>query len=265
MKSTRRSDSRLLALFGVLALLPLAIWACTSAGDGPGAPTGPPTVYNPGMDQAGATIDVVVSDPTVPPGGQIGILATFRDANGRPVHGAPLAVWPEAGDAAAPYFSYNTNPTLTDANGQASIHINVSATCPNDSYTFVIATYPAGPINGPQARGYAHVVVTGTGANIVTDITLITSTPSITLGQPANFLATAIATPGCAVRMQYQSIGGGLPSGSWLPVTPANINPWGFSLTPLSTGTLTVVARAYCSGGSTYVVSDPVNVTVGAP
>lgn len=264
MKTKLGRDSRLLALFAILAALPLAIWACGDGDDGTSGPTGPSSKYNPKIDYPGATITAKANPSTVAPGETFGILATFKDANGNAVEGAPLAVFAENG-AADGFFSYQTNPTLTDGNGNASIHVLVSAGAPEDSYTFVVATYPAGPVDGPQARGYVQVKVSGTGGSpAVTGITLTSPTPSVVAGTSANFIATATATPSCTVGFLYQATGAGLSTG-WTPAPAGSINPWIFSLTPTTAGTLTVLAAAYCVETPTVgLYSDPVNVTVTA-
>ena len=50
-KGAKKSDVRLLLLLVVIALLPLAIWACNDAGDEPDPPTGPSTIYDPLFSQ----------------------------------------------------------------------------------------------------------------------------------------------------------------------------------------------------------------------
>lgn len=257
MKTRLKRDARLLVLFALLAALPLAIWACGDAGDDVNGPTGPETKYNPDTDYSGATITAKVNRSVVGPGETFGILATFRDANGALVEGAPLTVWAENGRTG--YFTYQTNPTLTDRAGTASIRVNVSGGCPEDSYTFVIATR-----DSRSARGYAYVKVSGQGGTpIVTGLTLTTSTPTVTAGNAATFVATATATPSCTVRFQYQAAGGGLNI-AWTNAPAAATNPWLFPLTPTSAGTLTVLVGAYCNETGRGLVSTPVNVTVNA-
>lgn len=194
MKTRLRKDARLLALFAVLAALPLAIWACGDAGDSPGGPTGPGSKYNPNIDYPGATITTRVNPSTVSPGETFGILATFRDANGLPVEGVPLITWVDGGAGA--YFSIQTDPTMTDASGNASIHLFANEWCPNDSYTFVIATQRAW-----SARGYAHVKVTGATAGAVTAVS-VTGEAAPTVGADATYVATVTAT--CTYELEFQ-------------------------------------------------------------
>jgi hypothetical protein len=171
----------------------------------------------------------------------------------------PLAISAEAGGAKG-YFDYQTNPTLTDANGSASIRVLVSAGCPEDSYTFVIV-----PVGGPAARGYVHVVVSGdvaSGSEAVTDVQLNSSTPTVTLGTSANFNATTIATAICTEAYIYQATGAGLNT-SWLTIPACNGMPsCNFSVTPTSTGTLTVQVAASCTETDMGDISGTVNVTV---
>lgn len=260
MKKMRKRDARLLVLLSLLALLPLAIWACADAGDGPGAPTGPSTKYNPGMDQKGATLVATASRSTVGPGETFGISATFKDANGLPVEGAPIIVGAEAG-IRQPAFSYQTNPTLTDANGMASIKVTVPADCPLDSYTFVVATHAG--VGAATTRTFVHIVVGGTATAIVTGLTLTTSTATVEEDTAAVFLATATATPSCTVVFQYQATGAGVNI-PWTNAPAGTRNPWQFSVTPPNAGTLSVLVSAFCNENGRGLVSDPVTVTVSA-
>lgn len=262
MKARTRRDSRLLAMFGILAVLPLAIWACTDAGDAPAPPTGPGTRYDPRMDQRGATITATATNSTWAPGTIQGITAVFRDGNGLPVEGAPLAISTE-GNFSHPPFTFNTNPTLTDGNGMASIKVTVPADCPTDSYTFVISTFPAGPVDGPMARGYVHIVVSGAGSAAITSIVLSTTTPSVTLPDDVNLQAVATATAGCTPALSYKATGAGINVPNWTGVPGSN--PWLFSLDPSAPGTLTVFVAAFCTETGEGLVSDAVNVTVSAP
>jgi hypothetical protein len=262
METTLGKKTRLLALAALVAVLPLGIWACEDSGDGPDGPTGPATQYNPQMNYPDATITAKIDGATpVAPGATFGIIATFKDANGLPVEGVPLVIVAEDGGAKG-YFTYQTNPTLTDANGSASIRVLVSAGCPEDSYTFMIM-----PVRGPQTIGYVHVVVSGSGGGgtaIVTGVTLTTSTPSVVGGTPANFVATATATPSCTVRFQYQAAGPGLTI-TWTDAPSGATNPWLFPLTPAAVtvnSTLTVQVMAYCSETGEGIPSSTVNVTV---
>ncbi|HWR97836.1 MAG TPA: hypothetical protein VN317_05380 [Candidatus Methanoperedens sp.] len=259
MSKRLRRDARLIALFAILAVLPLAIWACGDAGDGPGAPPAPdPSAY------PGATITASVSSSTVGPGDTFTVLAFFKDANGRPVDGMPLAIFAENGGADG-YFGYQTNPTLTAANGGASINVTVGADCPEGSYRFVIATYPAAPVNGPQARGYVGIEVSGTagGTPTVTGITLTTSTPTVTLPNDPVLVATATATPSCTVNFLYQAAGAGLDA-TFSPSPQPTTGTWLFTLDPTTAGTLTVLVGAYCIETNDGLWSAPVSITVNA-
>src|SRR5512143_1706859 len=134
MNTRLKRDARLLLLFALLAALPLAIWACSDAGDSPGGPTGPSSKYNPNIDYPGATITARAEPSNVTAPGVVTILAYFKDANGLPVEGVPLTIVAEGGATA--YFSVDTNPTLTGSNGGASINLNVLDNCPTGSFGF---------------------------------------------------------------------------------------------------------------------------------
>lgn len=252
----RKRDARLLMLFAVLAALPLMIWAC-DAGDGPGGPTGPATQYNPNSDYPGATITAVANTSSVAPGGEFDIIATFKDANGLPVQGVPLAVSAESGGALG-YFGYNTSPTLTDGSGKASIGVVVSAGCPGGSYRFMIY-----PVRGPDARGYVGVMVAGEGVATIESVEITTSTATITTGEDAAFEIAAVGVNGCTVEAQYRATGAGFNT-TWLPEPPEVNDYFPFTLTPYSTGTLRVYARARCQQTpATWVpATGPATVTV---
>jgi hypothetical protein len=264
MKTTRTSVARLLPLLTLLALLPISPLGCADDGSEVNDPTGPSTQYNPVTDLPGATI-ALNGNFSVGPGGGFDVIATFRNAAGVAVNGVPLVIRAETGGGAvAGYFSFDTNPTLTDGAGRASIHVNVSATCPRGSYRLVVRTFPAGPVNAPFATAYTGVMVEGVGISIVSSVSLTTSTSSVTLPNNAIFNAVAVAAGTCQLVMEYQAAGAGIGPTSWTSLGgPPTDNPKLFSLTPTSVGTLTVLVRAYCVGNvAGAVTSDSVAVTV---
>jgi hypothetical protein len=260
MKTRMKRDARLLALLALLAVLPLGVLGC-DAGDSPGAPTGPAAQYNPDIDYPGATITAVANRSSVAPGGDFGIIATIKDANGMPIEGVPLVVSAEMGGAAG-YFDFQTNPTLTDGSGKASIGVVVSAGCPAGSYRFMIA-----PLRGPTARGYVGVTVGGTGGGgteAITSVALTTSTPSVVAGNAANFNATPTGTPECTEAYFYQAVGAGL-STDWLNLPQCAGSPsCNFAVTPTSPGTVTVQVAASCTETDRGAWSPTVSVTVTA-
>jgi hypothetical protein len=165
MKTTRKTVARLLPLLAILAVLPFAVWSCEDAGDEPDGPTGPFSQYNPEMDTPGAKIKVSVKGETFP-GGEFDLMASFTDGDGKPVPGVPLTAQAETGTGnVAKYFTFDVNPSITSAQGKASIHVKIAADCPEGSYRFVVYSAPggAGPVNGPYARGFAGVTVSGVG------------------------------------------------------------------------------------------------------
>jgi hypothetical protein len=242
MKTRLTRDARLLVLFAVLAALPLAIWACSDAGDGPGGPTGPSSKYNPNIDYPGATITTRAEPSSVAAPGVVTILAFFKDANGLPVEGVPLTIVAEGGASA--FFTVQTNPTLTGPNGGASINITVLAECPTGSYGFLIRTQRAW-----SAEGHVGFEVTGGGGGggvTVTSVAIVADQPSVTAGADAFFTITAVAPSGCTAEVQYNAVGAGLLTG-WFPLVADGLLPPGqYSVGTISAGTLTVQARATC-------------------
>jgi len=252
-----RTTKRFLAAALLLAGLPFI--GCADAGDDGGTPTGPAAQYTPGMDFVGSTISTRTSGE-VSQGMRFEILAQFLDGTGMPVEGVPLLAWDEEDGC----FSFATDPTLTNADGKASIPVFVSPTCLEGSYTITVSTAPVEPLNGPRVDAFVHVYVRSSSVAAVTSISLETTTASVEIPADANFVATALATASCNLRMDYQAAGAGL-SISWTSLGVPPDNPSLFAVTPTSAGALTVVVRAYCSGGSTYIVSDPVTVNVTGP
>lgn len=244
---------RFFPLLAILLLLPLGLFGC-DAGDGGGDPSGPSTQYTPGMDLPGATLTARLDRGGIAPGDEFVVVANFRDANGVPVEGIPVGVYAEAGSASAPYFTFLTNPSLTDREGYASIGVIVSPGCPSGSYTLVVQTA------SPFIRTFVHFGVSGEGTAAVLSVTLTTPTSTVTLPGNATFVVDLTTTAGCTPVVEASYAGAGVnPSPGFAMVDYPT-----FSLTPQSPGTLTVVVRAYCDGTdpSTAVVSSPVNVTV---
>jgi hypothetical protein len=262
MKATRTTVARLLPLLALLALLPFATWSCEDAGDEPAGPTGPGSQYNPAMDTPGARIKVQTQGE-VGPGGEFDLIAAFTDGDGRPVQGIPLTAQAETGTGkVVDYFTFDTNPTITNAQGRASIHVNVSADCPEGSYHFVVSSSPGGdgPVNGPYARGFAGVTVSGVGTAAVSVVTLITTTPTVELVSGlgnAVFSIEATKTDTCTLVITYDAVGVGYA------VSGSTYHTGLLSLPVSSTGTLTVQVTGYCSEDPTEtVLSAPVSVTV---
>lgn len=239
-------------LVALAAAFSLQAGGCTKAGDSPGGPTGPPTRYNPDMDYSRAGLSARADRNLVPPGETFTILATFWDAENRPIEGGPVYVYPEAGPASAPYFSYATNPTITNAAGKVSILVAVALTAPPGSYTLVVATGPS--VNDAFAKAYVHIRVPAIRGVYTVEVSGDTS---LTQGDTASYLATGTSTAGCNPEVQF-NFGAG-----WIADAGADLeesNTWG------TVGTFNVRARARCTGPTTdWVESEPLEVTVAAP
>lgn len=260
MKSSKKMTARFLPLLAIFAMLPFALWSCSGSGDAPNAPTGPATQYNPGMDLSGATI-VVSAKGNSSPGGEFDLIAAFTNGDGLPVQGIPL--WASAESAlygSEVYFGFATNPTLTDENGKASIHVYVSPTCPQGSYRIIVQSFPGGD-GGPTAIGYTGIMVSGEGTAIVTDVTLTTLTSTVVAGNNAVFSVGATMTASCTLNLSYQAVG---PGG--IAMSDITVSPGLFSIPTSAAGTLVVQATGWCSESPTLrVLSDPVTVTISAP
>lgn len=252
---TTRGAKRLIPLLALLLFFPLAIAGC-DAGDGGGDPTGPSTQYVPGMDFPGASLTATATPSTVAPGERVGILATFRDANGVPVQGVGVGVYPEAGTASAPYFSYETNPTLTDSSGTASIGVWVSAGCPRGSYTLVVQTFPGAPSDAAFTKAYVHIRVAGTGTGAVLSVTLSgPATLTLSGASVSGAYQADVVAAGCTPEIAFQ-FGSG-----WILDADGD----GFYTNDFTAeGSYIVQARARC-GASAWVTSDTVTTVVAAP
>jgi hypothetical protein len=260
---------RFLPTLFLCAAAAVALTGCYSSGPDSSTPTGPSSKYNPQIDYPGAKITATGPD-TAYIGTGFDVVATFVDGNGHPVEGIPLIIVAENSlGRVNGYFSFITNPTLTDGNGHASLGVKVLAGCPEESFTFHVFTQPADPAKAPTADGYAHVHVKDGHIPAVSAVTLTTTTPSVTVPTAANFIATVDANAYCDLVVQYEAAG--VLTAGWTNTPTPSGNPNLFSIdtsTVGTTGTLTVVARAYCSNSTPpieYVVSSPVNIAVTGP
>ncbi|HEY6000364.1 MAG TPA: hypothetical protein VI078_13835 [bacterium] len=252
MNTRLKRDARLLVLFAVLAALPLAIWACSDAGDSPGGPTGPSSKYNPNIDYAGATITTRAEPSSITAPGVVSILAYFKDANGLPVEGVPLSIAAEGGASA--YFSAQTNPTLTGPNGGASINLNVLETCPTGSYAFTIYTGRAW-----SAEGHVGFMVTGGsggGTGAVTSVVITSGNQAPLLNATEKYVATVTETCSSGYVLEF-NFDDGL---GWTIAAADN----SVDMQWVASGTFNVIARAKCEGDpdTSFVESDPYPVVV---
>lgn len=266
MKSTKMKVARFLPLVALLALAPLGPWSCTDAGDEPGSPTGPVTVYDPGRDYTGASVVVETSDGSIQAGQTFTITAEYRDAFGAAVSGAPLTIGTEAA-----YFSTPADPSYTNDAGRVSYQVTAFTDCPSGTYEFAVYTYPATPMYGPSVSGFVTVRVGGGGVSdiILTakDTTVASSTPQTGttpyIASYASFTATATLSTDCTPVFSYQA---SYPNGTitgWTQL-PSSSNPNMFTLDVGTTpGTLEVMARVACSGSSSALAtSDAVKIGV---
>lgn len=259
MKSTKMKVARFLPLIALLALAPLGPWSCTDAGDEPGSPTGPVTVYDPGRDYTGASVVVETSDGNVDPGETFTITAEYRDASGAAVSGAPLTIGTEAA-----YFSTPADPSYTNDAGRVSYQVTAFTDCPSGTYEFAVYTYPATPMYGPSVSGFVTVRV---GAGGVTSVTLEAVATTVELGLGAPFIATATVSSDCDPIFFYQAGGAGTNTTTWTP-TGATENPNFFTVPTAgtTTGSMAVVVRVYCAGNtSAYAESGTVSITIAGP
>lgn len=256
MKSTKMTVARFLPLIALLTLAPLGPWSCTDAGDEPGSPTGPVTVYDPGRDYTGATVVVRTSDGSIQPGSTFTITAEYRDATGAAVTDAPLTVGSEAA-----YFSTPADPSYTNGEGKVSFQVTADTDCPSGTYEFAVYTFPATPMYGPSVSGYLTIQVGGGG---ISTVSLETFAASIEIGLPATFMATATVTSDCTPVFYYQAGGAGNNTTTWTPI-PGNENPRFFTVSTVGimTGPMAVTVRAYCAGNSLgYVDSGVTTIEV---
>lgn len=256
MKTTRKTVVRLLPVLAILALLPFATWSCEDAGDEPDGPTGPLSQYNSETDAPGAKIKVT-TEGVSGPGGEFDLFATFTDGDGKPVQGVPLTAQAETGTGSVVgYFAFDTNPTTTNAQGRVSIHVEVSADCPEGSYVFRVSSAPP----SATARGYAMIKVSGEGTPAVSQVTLTTTTPVVELDLGtgnAVFSIEATNTDTCTLVITYDAVGVGYS----LSDAPHSLGL--LSLPVTSTGTLTVQVTGYCTEDPTEtIISAPVSVMV---
>jgi hypothetical protein len=255
MKTTGKTVVRLLPLLALLAMLPFAIWSCEDAGDEPDGPTGPFSQYNPEMDTPGAKIKVSVKGETFP-GGEFDLMASFTDGDGKPVPGVPLTAQAETGTGnVAKYFTFDVNPSITSAQGKASIHVKIAADCPEGSYQFMVYSAPSNSTVAPYARGFAGIKVGAGGVATVTGVSIIAGPNAVTQGDAASYVASVVATGGCTPEVQF-NFGAGLVPDAGGDLTESTT--WNFI------GTFYVRVQARCGTGS-WVESDPYPVVVSAP
>jgi hypothetical protein len=251
MKTTRKTVARLLPLLAMLALLPFATWSCEDAGDEPDDPTGPASFYNPEIDTQGAKIKISVKGETFP-GGEFDLMTAFTDGDGKPVQGAPLTARAESGTGnVVKYFSFDVNPTITNAQGKASIHVRIAADCPEGSYNFVVSSSPP----AATARGIAQIKVGEGGVATVTSVSVIAGPSSVTQGDNADYVARVTATGGCTPEVQF-NFGAGLIPDAGGDLTEGTT--WN------SVGTFYVRVQARCDTGP-WVESAPYQVVVSEP
>jgi hypothetical protein len=257
MKTSRRIV-KLLPVLALLALAPFMLLNCDS-GDEADGPTGPDSAFHPGVNpQSPGLTAKVYGTPTQ--GGKFTIVAWYNTAKGTPVEGQEIYIQAEDGTApAAGYFTFDTNPTVTGANGGASIGVNVDGGTPAGSYTFVLWEGPK-----PDVKAYAHIQVGTSLVASISSVTVTTSTPVITVASGANaiFTVTAAANSLCTVNMTYSQLG----SADALvtdAVVPGAGNPRTFPIaSPFLAGNLIVTAKAWCAETPTVIVTSSVDATV---
>jgi hypothetical protein len=216
MKTTKKTVARLLPLLALLSLLPFATCSCEDAGDEPAGPTGPSSQYNPEMDYAGAKLVVKAEPGVVGPGDFFDLIATFTDAEGRPVSGVPLTAQVEAGGVGAENFTFTTNPTMTNQQGRASIRVDISLTCPSGSYSFIVSS----TMPGPRALGQSGITVKGSTSETI-------STPAAPIGStfPPEGVETTYRAEGARSSLrhevEYLFDWGDDTSSSWVPADSA--------------------------------------------
>jgi hypothetical protein len=255
MKTTRKTVARLLPLLAILAVLPFAVWSCEDAGDEPDGPTGPYSQYNPELDTPGAAIKVSVKGDTFP-GGEFDLMARFTDGDGRAVQGVPLTAQAETGAGnVVKYFTFDVNPSITSAQGHASIHVRIAADCPQGSYQFMVYSAPADSTVAPYARGYAGIKVGEGGVSTVTGVSVIAGPNAVTQFDAASYVARVTTTAGCTPEVQF-NFGAGLVPDAGGDLTEGTT--WNF------VGTFYVRVQARC-GTDSWVESDPYPVVVSAP
>jgi len=255
MKTNRKTVARLLPLLAILAVLPFATWSCEDAGDEPDGPTGPYSQYNPEMDTPGATIKVGVKGDTFP-GSEFDLMATFTDGDGKPVQGVPLTAQAETGTGnVVTYFTFDVNPSITSAQGKASIHVRIAADCPGGSYQFVVYSAPSNSSVTPYARGFAGIKVGAGGVATVTSVSVIAGPNAVTQFDAASYVARVTTTAGCTPEVQF-NFGAGLVPDAGGDLTEGTT--WNF------VGTFYVRVQARC-GTDSWVESDPYPVVVSAP
>jgi hypothetical protein len=264
MKATRTTVARLLPLLALLALLPFATWSCDELEDEPDGPTGPASQYNPEMNATGAGISVKTKDESLPgieyQGGDFALIAVLKDGEGRPMQGVPLTVQAETGEGdITQYFSFDVNPSITNAAGLASFEVIVAANCPPGSYRFVVRSSPGSePVSGPTAMGFAGIKIQRGSETAITSVTLTSLASSYLVGESANFSVTASAVNCTTVNISYDATG---PSGFNTTATvPGTSLTRVFSVGPIgSSGALSVIANAWCSAP---VATSPVSSSV---
>lgn len=264
MKTSKIKVGRLVPLLALLALAPLALLSCVGAGDEPGSPTGPVTQYTPDMDYTGATITVKPSSTRLTPGDTFTVVATFRDATGAAIAGAPLAISSEAGA----YLSTPVNPSTTGDEGKVSFLVAVSSSCPEGSYVIEVYSSPAEPLSGPTAKGSFGIKVTQDAETV--------STPSAPTGNatPNAGIDTTFNASGASSSydhaIQYQFQWGDGNASAWVDADSANqaTSSHTYDWTCVASGSVSytyqVTLKARCASDTSIVsaISSALSVTV---
>lgn len=257
MKTSKRIV-KLLPVLAFLALVPFLLLNCDS-GDEADGPTGPDSTYKPLVNPASPGLTAqTVGNPIQ--GGKFTVIAWYNNAQGAPVQGQEIYIQSESGDApAAPYFTFDTNPTVTGANGGCSIGAHVSADTPPGSYTLVLWEGPK-----PDVKAYVGVQVAALTVGETIDQPNAPSGPtSVTVGATTDYTVDSMLRTSFGDEVEYQISWGDGTTSPWIGSTTVPI-PWGWAHAWATDSTYDVKVIARCKTHPTVVSgwSEPLSVTV---